>query len=208
MIVDHLDPIELSEEIVSAHKNELHSLAYLSQGMDFLFRQVKTIEVKVAKQVGDKQVLLFGNVPGYEWVPKGLVACTFHWYSVSACNFVRTIGWLGSDGNTTKALDYVRRVLPSVYIWRNKVAAHFAITDPKTDDSPADLAASVMFPIAYSDDAFITSPLTLAMSGGGSSSTSRSDMSWSLTKTHAELGERYWPEEHESTVGKAMPEAT
>ena len=208
MILDHLEPLEVTDEFASAHKNELNSLGYLSQGMSFLYRQVKDIGEKAFNQQPDKQVFSFGNAPGFEWVPQGLLACSFHWYSVSACNFVRMIGWLGSDGDTDRALEYVRRVIPSVYVWRNKVAAHFAITDPRQDDSPADLAASVMFPIAFSDDAFITSPFTLAMSSGESSSASRDDMNWSLTKTHAELGERYWPEARTSSATNEESQAT
>lgn len=200
MILDHLEPIELSEESASAHTNELRSLGYLSQGMTFLSSQMTRIEQRALEQTPDKQVFAFGNVPGYEWVPLGLMACSFHWYAVSACNYVRMVGWLGSDGDPKSATEYVKRVIPSVYVWRNKVGAHFAITKPEKNDSPADLAASVMFPIAFSDDAFITSPFILAMSGGGASSASRDDMNWSLTKTHAELGERYWPEAQTSAV--------
>ena len=58
------------------------------------------------------------------------------------------VGWLATGGDSTKADDYVKRVLPAVHIWRNKVGAHFAKVKPKKEDTPADLALSVMFPIS------------------------------------------------------------
>ena len=71
---------------------------------------------------------MVGNAPPLKGVPQGLIACSFHWYATSACNLVRLVGWLGQEQNSKKADAYVGRVIPNVRIWRNKVAAHFAIT--------------------------------------------------------------------------------
>ena len=87
----------------------------------------------------------------------------------------------------------MERVLPQVYLWRHKVAAHFAIIDPRKADNAADLAKSVMFPISFDDDAFYANSLILTQTSGGKSSTSRQDMRWSLTYTHRSLIPRYWP---------------
>ena len=76
-------------------------------------------------------------------------------------------------------------------LWRNKVAAHFALADPRMDDNPADLAASVMFPIGFLDDAFSTRPFRLSITAKGTSSVSREGMEWSLTKIHGDLSKRY-----------------
>ena len=51
MIIDHVDQIELAEEVVQAHKNELNSLRYLAQGLHLLYAQVKRIEDKVLERL-------------------------------------------------------------------------------------------------------------------------------------------------------------
>lgn len=174
--------------------NELNSLAYLRQGLQFLNWQVERIEEKILEELDPNlRAFIFGNHPALRSVPQGMVACAFHWYAVSACNYVRLVGWLAYEGDSKKANDYVRRVLPAVNLWRNKVAAHFARTVPRPEDTAADLAASVMFPIAFDDKAFHANTLTIAMRRGGQSSSSRTDMRWSLTHTHRDLAQRYWP---------------
>lgn len=196
IVIDHIDSIILNDEEETRCFNELHSLQYLSQGLWFLYRQVQSIETKIADNIEkDKKVLIFGNAPELKNIPQSLVVCAFHWYSVSVCNYVKLVGWLANNNDSTKAREYMERVLPQVYLWRHKVAAHFAIINPRKDDSAADLAKSVMFPISFEDDAFYTNSLKLTQSSGGKTSTSRQDMRWSLTHTHNSLIPRYWPPE-------------
>ena len=129
-------------------------------------------------------------------IPQDLVACSFHWYAVTVCNYAKLVGWLANDGDSIKAREYMERVLPQVYLWRHKVAAHFAIIDPQTKgrhpDTAADLAKGVMFTLSFDDDAFYANSLGLTMTQKGKSSTSRHDMRWSLTYTHRNLISRYW----------------
>jgi hypothetical protein len=136
---------------------------------------------------------MFGNAPQLQGIPQDLVACAFHWYSVTACNYARLVGWLVNGGDIAKATEYLKHVIPGVYVWRNKVGAHFARTSPRKEDTPADLAKSVIFPISFDDDAFYASSLVRGMSSRGQKSSSRKDMRWSLTHTHQELARRYWP---------------
>lgn len=70
------------------------------------------------------------------------------------------------------------------------MAAHFAITDPRTEDSAADLAASVIFPLSVDDGHLATGGIALTVEDG---STSRSDLRWSLTQNFEELVKRYPP---------------
>ena len=117
MILDYIDNIQLSDDRVKAYYNELHSLGYLAQGLSFLYEQVQRLEAKVIEQIPSNQkVFLFGNAPVLSSVPRSLVACAFHWYAVTVCNYVRMVGWLAAGGDSTKADDYVRRVLPAVHI--------------------------------------------------------------------------------------------
>ncbi len=60
MILDYIDNIQLSDDRVKAHYNELHSLGYLAQGLSFLYEQVQRLEAKVIEQTG------FGAAPVFE----------------------------------------------------------------------------------------------------------------------------------------------
>ena len=201
MLIDHIEPVELDDDEVSRYGNELRSLAYLSEGLQFLYKQVDRLQAKVREVLPDDKVFtLYGNAPPLRNVPQGLLACAFHWYAVSVCNYVRMVGWLATGEDPKKATGYIRRVIPQVYVWRNKVGAHFARIAPRPEDTMADLAASVIFPIAFEDDAFWTGAVLLSVRQGGRTSTSRTDMRWSLTHTHRELSTRYWPDVPASTA--------
>lgn len=197
MIIDHIDNLKLTDSQVRNSYNELHSLDYLAKGLEFLYDQVQKLEGEVIKRVGnDRQVYLYGNAREFRGIPLGLVACAFHWYAVTVCNYVKMVGWLANGGNSKKAREYMERVLPQVYLWRNKVGAHFARHTPKltgkNKDTPADLAMSVMFPIGFINDAFYASPFKLSLRQSGRLSTTQ-NMQWSLTHTHRALIPRYWP---------------
>jgi len=194
MIIDHVDRLELPDDKANTQFNELRSLDYLAKGLRFLYEQVQRVEAEVIKRVAkDKQVFIFGNATQMQGINQDLVACAFHWCAVTACNYVKMVGWLANNGNSCKAREYMERVLPQVHLWRHKIAAHFAIIDPRKDDNPADLAKSVVFPICFDSDAFYAGSLRIGMSIGGKKSTSRKDMRWSLTHTHRDLIPRYWP---------------
>lgn len=193
VILDYIDHLELSADDARLRFNELHSLAYLVEGLTFLAGQVAKIEARIKEQelkaIGpDKVAFSFGNRPGLDWVPQGLVASAFHWYSVSACSYARLVGFLGY-GAPAEAQKYVETVMPQIYLWRNKVAAHFSLTDPRKEDTAADLAASVMFPVSIDDARFVVGAMQLGMKG----TSSRDDMQWSLTKSFEDFKKRYQP---------------
>jgi hypothetical protein len=194
MIIDYSDNLKLSDDQAKKYANELRSLGYLATGLMFLYERVQRVEAEVIKRVPKgKRVGIFGNAQEMQGINQGLVACAFHWYAVSVCNYVKMVGWLANNGNSSKAREYMKHVLPQVYVWRNKIGAHFARHSPK-NDNPADLATSVIFPIEFEGDAFYSPPFTLTITTGGKQSTSRQDMRWSLTHAHRDLILRYWPE--------------
>ena len=218
MILDHVDGLEINSDDLDRNSNELGSLNYLSAGLHYLNAQVQNIETEVLARLPENQVTyVYGNDPTLEGIPQGLVACAFHWYSVTACNYVKLVGWLGSGGDTGEARAYLQRVAPEVMLWRNKVGAHFARTSPRPDDTPADLAMSVMFPVSFYDDAFYAGSVVLTLESSiprgderteiadwrrrllsgprGQRTRSRTDMMWSLSRTHRQLASRYWPEQ-------------
>lgn len=165
------------------------------------------IEAKVRKE-HPELAEGFGNVPGLEWLPKGLVACSFHWYSVSVCNYVQLVGWLANDGcsdrvRTKEADRYQRSVLGNVREWRNKVGAHFAQVDPLKKDKLAVRTLSVTFPIGLVDGAFWAPPFKMSFTPVKENpkatekpderviDTSGPEIAWSLTLSHKALCGRY-----------------
>ena len=187
--IDYVEGLALDEETVKRFGNELTSLRYLAQGLDFLAAQVSRLESEVQERLPANRVVVgVGNVPWLRGVPMGLVACSFHWYAVSACNYARLVGWLALEQDEKAAGAYVRRTIPRVLTWRNKVAAHFARTYARDEDSPADLVSSTMFPVGFEDDVFVAQPFVYAQTG----STTK-PLKWSLTRVHNDLTGRYWP---------------
>ncbi len=188
-VIDHIATLKLSDEQEKGYFNELRSLDYLARGLWFLCDQIQKVEAEVVNRVGNGY-WSFGNAPEMRGIDQNLVACAFHWYAVTVCNYVKMVGWLANSGDSNRAREYMECVLPQVYLWRHKVAAHFAIIDPRRDDSAADLARSVMFPIFFCDDAFYAGSLPII----GKLYTGHQNMRWSLTHTHRDLIPRYWPE--------------
>ena len=192
-VIDYIDNLKLLDEQEERQFNELRSLDYLATGLRFLYERVQTVEDEVINRVQKKkQVIIFGDAPEMQGINQDLVACAFQWYAVTACNYVKMVGWLANSGDSSKEREYMQSVLPQVYLWRHKVAAHFAVIDPQRDDNAADLTMSVMFPISFENDAFYTGLFTLMTSKGGKKCRSRQDMRWSLIHTHCDLIPRYW----------------
>lgn len=182
--IDHLKPILIDENICG---NEISTLSYLSVGLYHLYFTVKNYETMVENQnraSETKIILSMGSTRGLPHGADQLLPCLFHWFGVSIMNYARLIGFLDgiSTGKYTKrdlesysnykkvkkvCGNYVNSVpeLSAIKIWRDKVAAHFAITDPVDDrfgitdpkkkpDNPAFLEFSIMYPVSYCEGRF------------------------------------------------------
>jgi hypothetical protein len=79
----------------------------------------------------------------------------------------------------------------AVKVWRNKVSAHFAITDPR-NENPAILYHSIMQPIAFWIGMRFTTN-TAIIHGMNEEEMPQ----WSLTEVFERLFDRYWPEGHQ-----------
>lgn len=194
--LDYIENFTLSGENLAKYFNELNSLRYLSEGLSFLYKQVKKVEATVTKRIDPKiRVFSYGNDPRMAGIPRDLIACSFHWYAVSVCNYALMIGWLrhNVDPNSPPPKDYINSFIPEVKAWRDKVAAHFAKADEDMRDTIAEKEASVFYPIGFDDDAFYAAPMKLTMTSKGKRITSDALQKWSLTKTHEQLLLRYWP---------------
>ncbi len=135
-----------------------------------------------------------------------IIPCAFNWFSVTIVNYLRLVALVGlmvKNNWKTSALvdqahrqaikkhctDYVSNVVPEIYRWRNKVAAHFAATDPFSDDTLGTLEQSIMNPITYKYPYYYIGILQWNTQG-----TSSELPKWALTKTYERLQQRYWPE--------------
>ena len=163
------------------HFNECRTLQMLSTGLMSLADNLKRREAAWEQQTGGKvKFHAYGlDING----TKGnldLIACFFHWFGVSICNFVRLVGFIrGLSANEFTRADlsdaakfqavkssvdgYVGGVieLSNVLMWRNKVGAHFAITAPHKSDNLSTLDMSVMFPVTFTDGQYRVGELTL-----------------------------------------------
>ena len=194
MIIDHIKNIPLTDKQRARYFNELKSLDYLAKGLYFLYGVVKKKESDIiAKLNPKKRCFIFGNSLELNEARQDLVACFFHWYAVSVCNYVKLVGWLANSEDKDKAEEYLKSIIPKVKLWRNKIGGHFARHTPREKDNPVELDMSIMLPIGFNDDAFFSPPLNYFKRISGITYQCGEDMRWSLTKTHEELITRYWP---------------
>ncbi len=190
MILDFIDKLELPDTEVENHYDARMALARLGEGLFWIHQEVTKIEIELRKEAAkdNTQVAIAGGM--LENQPFGLLSCAFQWYAVSACNYAQLIGWLATR-DTNSAKKYVKKVMPRLLNYRNKVAAHFAITDPLRDNE-ADLAASVMTHIIYVRGRLCAAAITPVLKNNGQEITVSKDFSWSLSLAHERLVPRYW----------------
>lgn len=194
-ICDKNDGFELSSEVLWKYINEYQSLDTLYTGLDWLYRNVRCLEEVVKKRLGPclGHYYPIVNHPLLNDLPLLLVECNFHWYAVSACNFVRLIGWIGySEHKSTKRpREYVKSVLPEVLSWRDKIAAHFVQTFSADDqrDNVIEKEFSVVPQLGYAEGTFQAA--SVSISNDGITSSSDTLKNWSLTKVHEGLLSRY-----------------
>ncbi|MFC1551542.1 hypothetical protein ACFL6P_03140 [Candidatus Latescibacterota bacterium] len=198
-ILDHIDNIIVPGEVFNAPANEYWALVCLRRGLFSIYGSVLSMEKTVIDQLNSKKMkgaFLYGNSPEFKDIPLDILTCFYHWYAVSACQYVRTIGAIGYLHDNTRCLppEYVKSVVPEVLTFRDKVAAHFAWTTKHSQDNEAERIASIIPQVSFNEDAFFVGMMTMRMSTNGKSSDSSGIKPWSITKTHKKLCERYWPE--------------
>ena len=219
MILDYVEKLELPDNLKPKFFNKLQSLKHLQQGLHLLYVNTRAIEQKAKKQVNsgawleslppevqksfkgkDTRVLAAGNYPFLKGLCQDIVYCFFQWYSVSACNYVRLVGWILKriDSNRPKPWQYVDSVIPDVRWFRDKIAAHFARAGKHKEDTEADRIASIMYQLGFDNGRFYAPFWRTTIRRSGKKSSSTNKQPWSLTETHEKLTVRYWPKE----VGK------
>ncbi|MEX0718268.1 MAG: hypothetical protein WD066_16865 [Planctomycetaceae bacterium] len=205
------------------HLNEQRSLAMLSVGVMRIADNLKARETEWDQRTGGKITFSsYGlDIDGTRG-QLDVIGCFFHWFGVSICNYARLVGFI--QGLATSA--FTRRDLadPSklnlvkssvdayedsvaeladVRIWRNKIAAHFAITAPRKDDNVSTLDMSVMFPVSFDNGRYRVSQYVLSKTNASGTHTSAIP-SWSVTEVFEALIPRYWPQ---ITISQTPPVA-
>jgi len=196
--LDHVDNIKISSDVFAKPTNEYWALLSLRQGLEFLNRQVGECNKIVRQRVNPDEklhIMVSGNCPEFEGVPLGLLTCAFHWYAVTACQYVRVVGAIAyrQDANRPLPPKYIEGVIPEVLAYRDKVAAHFAWAARHGQDTDAERLVSIMPSLTFVNDSFYVGGWNLSVRSGGKSSDSRTIRQWSLTDIHERLRGRYWP---------------
>lgn len=193
IIIDHVNNIEADEK---AFHNELITLRTLAVGLFSLAGNTRQIEIELNKIEGLQ--FNMGTHLGGDARRTYMIACFFHWFANTVYNFARLVRYVdeinkGISFKTNEERkvfynDYFRLVIPEILVWRNKVTAHFAKTDPRGENI-ATLEASVMYPVQFIKP-YLRAAGLIWNSGGV-----RSDLpSWALTECSEGLNARYWPE--------------
>ena len=197
-ILDHVDNISVLGDVFSEPKNEFWALICLRHGLDFLYQQVSRIDKITQSRLnpeGKTKYVGYGNLPGTEDLPKPLLTCSFHWYAISACQYVRTVGAIAYKQDNSRPIPpkYVEAVIPEVLAFRDKVAAHLAWTSKHSQDNDAERLASIIPPLTFIVDSWYVGAMQIATSKSGKVTTSESIKPWSIPNTHKEMAKRYWP---------------
>ncbi len=199
VILDHLGKLELPSEQSDAYHNELQTLNYLANGLNFLYLNTCKFEREFSHWLeakdGGKRKTLFAHLVTAPGIPQDLISCFFHWYAVSCCNYTWLVGWIGRDSRilSVEPDNYARQVIPEILTWRHKVAAHFAKIKPSKKDSTATRDASVLYPVGFSEGRFEASPFEIEYTKNDTITSSSQIPSWKLTEIHEGLAKRYWP---------------
>lgn len=197
-VLDHIENIIVPGDIFQEPNNEYYALICLQNGMKFLYHQAAHSDEVVKQQLNplDKlQIMCFGNLPELNQIPQTLLTCAFHWYSISACQYVRLVGAIAyrQDRSRLSPLQYVKNVIPEVLTFRDKVAAHFSWSTKHSQDNDAERLVSILPPLLFINDSFHVGAHTVALQKSGKASTSEEIKAWSICKVHQQLRKRYWP---------------
>jgi len=195
-VLDHIENITVPGNVFEKPKNEYWALTCLRDGMESLYLKALRCDQVVQQRVnptGNNIISCSGNSPKLAQVRLTLLTCAFHWYAISACQYVRTVGAVAYQHDSERR-DYTEKVIPEVLAFRNKVAAHFAWSMENNRDNDAERLASIFPPLSFETDSFYVGAFTVAVGRGGSTSTSEVIKPWSLCRTHETLRKRYWPD--------------
>jgi hypothetical protein len=198
-VLDHLDGIGYDES--SPPLANPHGLAFMPTGLFVLAQTVRAQENAIRKEPGGPPVLIAMSSRQLG----GVLPSAFHWFANSLVNYARLVALVGlmsqnswkspelaklenRDLIRTTCKGYVSKVMPNVLLWRNKVSAHFAATDPFAGDNLATLEQSLMTQLSYRHPHIMASGMTWNTAG-----VQAQLQPWGVTAEFERLAPRLWP---------------
>lgn len=198
--LDHVEGIQLAPSDPPFSNYQAFHSSY--EGLGILAGTVRELERRYVASDPHAEHVVFHMASS---VPP-IVPCAFNWFATTLVNYLRLVGLvqlMALRGWKSPALidavnrpvikahcsEFVRTAAPEVYRWRNKVAAHFAATDPFHDDNLGTLEQSIMNPVTFQYPHYHVGVMQWSTQG------QTADLpTWALTKVYEELAPRFWPE--------------
>jgi hypothetical protein len=190
--LDRIVNIPLDDKTAGRYHNELQVLLAWFNGLQFLYAQTRLLEKHSTAQLFSALSTEGNNAKS---LPSRLVfgnlSCCFQWYAVTLCNFVELTGTIGWELDSTRKppRDYIKEVIPAVLDYRNNVGAHIARA---RKNNPAEQLVSLLPPSTLANGRYMAGVWAIHLKRSGNSSVGQRQP-WSLTETHEQLKERYWP---------------
>ncbi len=195
MIIDYIE--NLSTENI----DNIHALNYMKTGLFTLANTMQKYEEKIKNDpLMDGCVFSAIDI----WPEEDLRISIYMWFTNTIVNYVQLVWtlsilnikwWTIEDIKPNKVeikkytTEYVNRIIPDILFWRNKVFAHFSITDPYDADNLWLLQHSVSNPLSWNWNNYVIWDIMWWV-GEDVASLPK----WALTSKYEELKVRYWPD--------------
>lgn len=204
IILDHIDNITFNRDTFPI--TNMHALDYTGQGIYELALLIREKENDINTRVGH-YISHMSAMMGSE---QNKIMNYFNWFSISIINYVRLVGFIDIVNQKQFTREdimklenqkiikdhcrvYIKKVIPEIYLYRNKLSAHHSLTDPFPSDNIATLESSVMNSIVYNRPYLETAGLKLSSKLSSDTEHVTTEIkSWKLTKVYDELTTRYW----------------
>lgn len=196
MQLDVRHPIQLSDELLSRHANNLRTIHGLGTGLNFICGCVARAEAKKRAELQSERspgisTMQWGSDDENDRSHDDLIECMFRWYAVTACDLVRNVAWMAEFPDDDARNDYVDEVLGAVKAFRDKVAAHTAGATRNKHDNPAERLLSTFRHITWNHNRYQVGIWGVVRTSGGETSNSKAIGPWGVTTFHEQLSARY-----------------
>jgi hypothetical protein len=188
-ILDYIDGISVPGRVFENAANEYGMLVCFHVGMESLYGFAKQCDSSISNGNSPGRYIL-GAPPGF---PTPLLVSAFHWYAMSAYQYALIVGAIAyrNDNSRPKPDEYVQSVMPEIFVFRNKSAAHTAWAKPHRNDTEAERFASIV-PLPQFAYGSWHMGAKVVVGEGPDQHTSKRIKLWSISKTHEQLRQRYW----------------
>jgi hypothetical protein len=195
MEFDSIHPITVSSDQVEACSMVIRTAHVLAHGLALLYHNLRKVERNLIQTFEKKRgvgvrTIVLGRSSELEAVPLEVIECSFRWYAVSLCDFVRCAATLGNFDKKSRE-NYSEAVLKEVQAFRDKVGAHTAGLTQNSNDNDAERSFTPCVQISWNSDCFVAGGFGMRVKRSSKVSDTSSLKQWSLTKFHEELCMRY-----------------